>query len=231
MGLLRSSRHSGHGESRNCHLCSVHVQPPHHMCYRVVATDGSNPNHIGLQARAQWAYPTIGSVRKHLWWEPFQSPWISLFSSWASALRRAKHFACECRATRVYIMAIDMEPIETDCIDAYQFALAYRLDNPWLYREEILCFNTIPESCLLAEIPAEKPVARTALRPRLKVPEDLLTEAISTYSRRLSPLVEEADHIVRDCEAVRCWFFDSIWSRSISESQAKMCPIMQSFDT
>jgi hypothetical protein len=128
-------------------------------------------------------------------------------------------------------MAIDMEAIETDCIDAYQFALACRLDNPSLHREEILCFNMIPESCLLAEIPAEKPVARTTLRPRLKVPQDLVTEAISTYSMRLSPLVEEADHIVRDCEAVRCWLFDSIWSRSISEPQAKMSRIMQSFNT
>lgn len=87
-------------------------------------------------------------------------------------------------------MAVDMEPIKTNCIDAHQLALAYDLDKPSLDRDEVLCFNMIPESCLLAEIPAEKAVARTALRPRLNVPEDLLTEAISAYSRRLSPLVE-----------------------------------------
>ena len=116
-------------------LAQFKAQPPHHICYRVVAMDGYNPNHTGLQARAQCAYPTIDSVRRHLGWELFQSPWISLFSSWASALRRAKYFARKCGATRVYIMAIDMEPIERDCIDAYQFALACRLDNPSLYRE------------------------------------------------------------------------------------------------
>jgi hypothetical protein len=212
-------------------LAQFKFQRPHHICYRVVAMDGFNPNQTGLQARAQWAYPTIDSVRRHLRWKRFQSPWISLFSSWASALRRAERFAQEWGATCVYIMAIDMEPIETKCIDAHQFALAYRLDKPSLYRDEVLCFNMIPKSCLLAEIPAEKVVARTGLRPRLNVPGDLLTEAISTYSRRLSPLVEEADHIVRDCEAVRCWLFDSIWSRSISEPQAKMSRIMQSFNT
>lgn len=128
-------------------------------------------------------------------------------------------------------MSIDMEPIEAYCIDAHQFALVGHLDNPSLYREEVLCFNMIPESCLLAEIPAGKPAARNAHQARLNIPEDLLTKAISTYSIRLSPLVEEADHIVRDCEAVRCWLFDSIWSRSISEPQAKMGRIMQSLNT
>ena len=212
-------------------LNRLKVQSPHHICYRVIAMDGSNPNHTGLQARAQWEYPTIDSVRRHLRWKHFQTPWISLFSSWASALRRAECFARKCGAACVYIMAIDMEPIEKDCVDAYQFALAYRLDNPSLHQEEVLCFNMIPESCLLAEIPAEKPVAWTAFRPRLKVPEDLLTEAISTYSKRLSPLGDGAhDHIIRDCEAVRCWFSDSIWSRSISEPQAKMGRIMQSLN-
>lgn len=212
-------------------LAQFKFQWPNHICYRVVAMDGSSPNHTGLQARAQWAYPTIDSVRRHLRWKRFQSPWISLSSSWASALRRAERLAREYGATCIYIMAIDMEPIEAYCIDAHQFALADRLGNPSLYREEVLCFNMIPESCLLAEIAAGKPAAGTAHQARLNVPEDFLKKAISTYSRRLSPLVEEPDHIVRNCEAVRCWLFDSIWSRSISEPQAKMSRIMQSFNT
>lgn len=128
-------------------------------------------------------------------------------------------------------MAIDVEPIETNCIDAYQFALAHGLDNPSLYREETLCFNMIPESCVLAEIPAQIPVDRTTFCSRLNVPEDLLAETVSIYSRRLSPLGEESHaHFIRDCEAVRCWLFDSIWSRSIFEPQAKMGRIMQSFN-
>lgn len=34
-------------------LAQFTIQPPHHICYRVVAMDGSNPNHTGLRARAQ----------------------------------------------------------------------------------------------------------------------------------------------------------------------------------
>lgn len=181
------------------------------------AAPRTHPNHTGQRARAQWAHPTIDSVRGHLPWAHFPSPWISLFSSWASALRRAKYFTRECGASRVCIMAIDMEAVGTACIDAYQFALAYHFHDPSLYRGEVLCFNTIPESRLLAEIPAERSVPKSGPWSRLKVPEDLLTEAISTCSKRLSPPKEgEAhDQIVRDCEAVSCWLFDSIWSRSI----------------
>ena len=209
-------------------LAQFTIQPPHHICYRVVAMDGSSPNHTGLQARAQWAYPTIDSVRGHLRWNHFQSPWISLFSSWASALHRANYFTRHCGATHVYIMAIDLEAIKTNCIDAHQFALAYHLRGPWLYQGEVLCFNMVPESCLLAEIPAEQPVPETALYPRLKVPGHLLAEARSIYAKRLSFSGGEAHaEIVRDCEAMSCWLFDSIWSRSISEPQAKMSRIIQ----
>jgi hypothetical protein len=59
------------------------------------------------------------------------------------------------KAPMVEALPVAMEPIETDCIDAYQFALACRLDNLSLYREEMLCFNMIPGSCLLAGIPAK----------------------------------------------------------------------------
>ncbi|KAK1050697.1 hypothetical protein LTR74_016978 [Friedmanniomyces endolithicus] len=211
-------------------LTQFQVRSPRYICYRVVAMDGSYPNHTGLRARAQWTYPTVDSVTRHPCWAPSSSPWISLLSSWASALRRAKYFTRKCRASRVSIMVIDMEAVGKAYIDAYQFALAYNLRNPWLYQGEVLCFNTIPELCLLAEIPAQRSVPESASGLRLKVPEELLTEAISSYSKRLSPMKGEAhDEMVRDCEAVSRWLFDAIWARSIFEPQAKMGRIMQSF--
>ena len=211
-------------------LAEFKVQSPSYICYRVVAMDGLRPNHTGLRARAQWVYPTLASVRKHLLWVHFESPWISLSSSWALALRRATYFTHKCDASSVYIMVIDMEPIEAACIDAYQFALAHSFSAPLLYRGEVLRFNAIPESCFLGEIPAQLPVPESPTRLRLNVPEDLLIEAISTYTKRLSPSRESAnDDLIRDCEAVRCWLFDSIWSRSITAPQAKMIRIMQSF--
>jgi hypothetical protein len=33
-------------------LARLGIQPPYHICYRVIAMDGSNPNRTGLQARA-----------------------------------------------------------------------------------------------------------------------------------------------------------------------------------
>ncbi|KYG41117.1 hypothetical protein M433DRAFT_138278 [Acidomyces richmondensis BFW] len=88
-------------------LNQFQVQSPHYICYRVIATDGSYPNHAGLRARAQ--------------------------------------------------------------------------------------------SCFLAEIPAQKPVPETAPKLRLNVPEDLLIEAVSTYSKRLSrSRGQPDDDFVRD---------------------------------
>lgn len=75
-----------------------------------------------------------------------------------------------------------MEAMGKACIDAYAFAQAYDFPNCGWFREEALCFNTIPEECLLAEIPAQGSIPDSALGPRLNVPQDLLTAAISTYS-------------------------------------------------
>lgn len=211
-------------------MSQFRVQLPHDICYRVIAIDGSHPNWTGLQARAHWMQPTIHSVKGHLRWVHFPSPWISLFSTWTSALRRADYFTGECGATRVSIMVIDIEPIYTACVDAYHFALADHFARPWQHRAEVMCFNAIPESCFLAEIPAQQRVPKLTPGLRLGVPEDLLIEAISTYSKRLSrPRGLSDDDLVRDREAVSCWIFDAIWSKGIFSPQAKMCRIMQSF--
>ena len=118
--------------------------------FRVVA---NGYNHYDIVARNPTAPTTFTTVDNHLTWQHSTTPWVSVFSTWSAAMRRAKWYTNK-GARDVVIVVVDLTKINHSTLNVAALkAYISGFILPW-HAYELLIDQGINEEAVVACIPA-----------------------------------------------------------------------------
>lgn len=124
----------------------------HGLAFRVLASGGNVANHADVLARNPAKLPTYQSIRNHLRWKRRPSPWVSLYTSWSAAMRRAKWYH-QRGAVTVDIAIVNLDRHQARCFDAAEAARMLVPEiNPKFFCNEVLLWCGVDDYAVLAYI-------------------------------------------------------------------------------
>ena len=129
----------------------------------------------GLCARYTEAATTLMSAKSHLLdWKTHNSPWVSVYVDWKSALDRAQRYVSNGEED-VKIMIIDLRTASPSIIlDAETLAQSAEIWHPENYWNEVLICKNVNEHAWVASVPVSGGIRTVNSKlGRLIIPEGL----------------------------------------------------------